>query len=156
VSHGVKQPSKLYQQSKGRVLNSLVQRSSRNWAFINYSFAHTPVYNTDFVKIWDFPGDVFLSTQQYEEALQLKPLFSADNHVPKVHHCLKWLQFFRMKICSLSYVDLKGGDTLSSKTSCQESRNRGANLEIRIINTVLLITYFGFQKNYCLRTVRLF
>lgn len=30
VSHGEKQPAKLYLQNKGRVLNWLVQRSSRN------------------------------------------------------------------------------------------------------------------------------
>lgn len=39
-----------------------------------------------------------------------------------------------------------GRDTLSSKTSCQESSNKCANLDIKIMNTVLLVTYFSFLK----------
>lgn len=54
----------------------------------------------------------------------------------------------------------KGRYTLSFKTSCQESSNKHSNLEIRIINAVLLVTYLAFiiciYKNYCPRTWKLF
>lgn len=115
LCHTANQPAKLYLQSKRRALNWLVQRSSRNRAFINYSFAHIPDYNMDFVKIWDLQSDVFLSKQQYEEMFELIPLVSSDNHISKVHHCLKWLQFLRMKIRSLSCLDQKGGTHCPTK-----------------------------------------